>query len=59
MKKTMMAGLLAATLFGFTADACNLQIRVACPNDKTASCIEVWVEGIGLEGEVLMSSLGR
>jgi hypothetical protein len=45
--KIILSGLLAFALSGLSASACLLQIRVACPSDKTASCIEVWVEGIG------------
>ena len=42
-----MSGLLALALSGLTADACILQIRVACPNDTTASGIQVCVDGVG------------
>jgi hypothetical protein len=45
--KLMMTGLIAATLSVLTASACLVQIRVACPNDKTASGIEVCIDGVG------------
>jgi hypothetical protein len=45
--KLMMSGLLALGLSGLTANACLVQIRVACPNDKTSSGIEVCVDGVG------------
>lgn len=45
----MMSGLLALGLSGLVANACvvPVQIRVACPNDKTASGIEVCIDGVG------------
>jgi hypothetical protein len=42
-----MSGLLAAALSCLTANACLLQIRVACPNDRAASGVEVCVAGVG------------
>jgi hypothetical protein len=48
MKTKMLASaLLAVALSGLTANACWLQVRVACPNDRTASGIEVCVDGVG------------
>ena len=43
----MVSGLLAVALSGLTASACIVQIRVACPNDTTASGIEVCINGVG------------
>jgi hypothetical protein len=43
----LMSALLAAALSSLNANACLLQIRVACPNDQTASGIEVCVDGVG------------
>lgn len=40
-----MSGLLAAALSGLTATACEIQVRVACPNDRSASGIEVSIAG--------------
>ncbi|HKW28507.1 MAG TPA: hypothetical protein VJT54_04165 [Verrucomicrobiae bacterium] len=45
--QTMMAGLLAAALSGVIANACVVQIRVACPNDTAASGVEVCIAGVG------------
>jgi hypothetical protein len=45
--KTLMSVLLALGLSGLMANACLLQIRVACPNDTTASGIQVSVAGVG------------
>src|SRR5215471_10517326 len=45
--KMMMAALLAAALSAVSANACLLQIRVACPNDKPAEGVEVCVAGVG------------
>jgi len=45
--KKLMYGLLALGLSALTADACILQIRVACPNDTTRSGISVCVDGVG------------
>ena len=45
--KIMMSGLLALGLSGLTASACLVQIRVACPNDTTASGIQVCIDGVG------------
>lgn len=42
-----MSGLLAAALAGVTANACPVQIRVACPNDRAASGVEVCIAGVG------------
>src|SRR5213593_185040 len=43
--KMMMAGLFAAALCALTANACLIQVRVACPNDTTASGIKVCIAG--------------
>ena len=45
LKKIIMSGLLAAALSGLTATACEIQVRVACPNDRSASGIEVSIVG--------------
>lgn len=45
--KIMKSGLLALALSGLTANACLVQIRVACPNDSTSSGIEVCINGVG------------
>ena len=45
--KKILSGLVAVALSGLTASACILQVRVACPNDSTASGIEVCVDGVG------------
>ncbi len=47
MNKLLMSGLLAAGLSAVTANACLVSIHVACPNDKTASGIRVYIEGVG------------
>src|SRR6476661_6877907 len=48
MKMRILASaLLAAALSGLTANACDLTIRIACPNDRTAAGIEVCVDGVG------------
>jgi len=45
--KLKIYGLLALGLSGLTANACILSIRVACPNDRTVSGIQVCVDGVG------------
>ncbi|HXJ73742.1 MAG TPA: hypothetical protein VNM37_12840 [Candidatus Dormibacteraeota bacterium] len=45
--KIYLSGLLALGLSGLTASACFLPLRVACPNDKTASGIKICVTGVG------------
>jgi hypothetical protein len=45
--RMILAGLVAASLAGLTASACLVQIRVACPNDTTASGIKVCIAGVG------------
>jgi hypothetical protein len=45
--RILASALLAAALSGLTVSACNLTIRVACPNDRTAAGIEVCVDGVG------------
>src|SRR4026209_2439688 len=55
--KMMMAGLLAAVVSAVTAGACLVQVRVACPNDTTASGIRVCIPG-SITGCALTDSLG-
>jgi hypothetical protein len=43
----MMCSLLVAALTGVTAYACEIQIRVACPNDRAAAGVKVTVAGVG------------
>src|SRR4051794_8405734 len=45
--KLIMPGLLALALSGLTASACLVQVRVSCPNEKTASGIRVCINGVG------------
>jgi hypothetical protein len=48
MKLTkMMFGLLAAGLSVLTANACLVQVRVSCPNDKSASGVRVVLDTVG------------
>ena len=53
----MMSGLLAAAMSCLTVNACLVQIRVACPNDTTASGIRVCIAG-SLTGCATTDSLG-
>jgi hypothetical protein len=55
--KIMMSGLLAAALSCLTASACLVQVRIACPNDTTASGIKVCIAG-SITGCALTDSLG-
>ena len=58
--KMIMAGILAAALSGLSAYACKVPIRVACPNDNTASGIRLSISmdnGVFI-GEVLTDGLG-
>src|SRR3954471_7811700 len=55
--KVFMSGLLAASLSALTASACLVQVRVACPNDATASGIRVCIAG-SITGCALTDSLG-
>src|SRR5438132_2567084 len=58
--KMMMAGLFAAALSALctlTANACLVQVRVACPNDTTAAGIKVCIAG-SITGCALTDSLG-
>jgi hypothetical protein len=48
MKKMLVCGLLAAVLSCVTANACRVPIRVACPNDNTASGIHITVYDNGV-----------
>src|SRR5262245_36742196 len=43
--RKMIFGLLAAGLSALTASACLVQVRIACPNDNTASGIKVCIAG--------------
>jgi len=53
-----MSGLLAAALSAaLTANACLVQVRVACPNDNTASGIRVCIAG-SITGCALTDGLG-
>jgi hypothetical protein len=45
--KFMMFGMVAAGLSGLTANACDVEIRVACPNDTPAVGVQVCINGIG------------
>src|SRR6185503_18320353 len=55
--KLMMSGFLAVALSTLTASACLVQVRVACPNDATASGIKVCIAG-SITGCALTDSLG-
>src|SRR2546427_12749036 len=55
--KTLVSGLLAAALSALTASACLVQVRVACPNDTTASGIKVCIAG-SITGCALTDNLG-
>ena len=44
---TIVTSILAAALSGLTANACLVQVRIACPNDTPASGVSVTVEGVG------------
>src|SRR3954470_4237014 len=55
--KLIMSGLLAAALSTLTASACLVQVRVACPNDATASGIKVCIAG-SITGCAYTDSLG-
>lgn len=45
--RIIIAGFLAAALSGLTAQACLLQIRLACDNDRAACGVQVCVSGVG------------
>ena len=45
--RTALCGLLAAGLSVLSANACLVQIRVACANDTSASGVRVWMDGPG------------
>jgi hypothetical protein len=57
MKLKIMFSALAAALSVLTANACLVQVRVACPNDTTASGIRVCIAG-SITGCALTDSLG-
>lgn len=42
-----MSGVLALALSGLTANACLVQVRVACPNDTPACGVQVCIDGVG------------
>ncbi len=45
--KMIMPSLIALALSGLTANACLVQVRIACPNDTPASGVEVCIDGVG------------
>lgn len=45
--KIVMSGLLALGLSALTANACLVEIRVACPNDNAVSGIQVCIGNVG------------
>ena len=55
--KIFMLGLVSLGLSALTASACLVQIRVACPNDNTASGIKVCIAG-SITGCAFTDSLG-
>src|SRR5690349_14127864 len=55
--KMIVSALLAAALSSLTANACWIQIRVACPNDLPAQGVEICVDG-SEEGCVLTDEFG-
>jgi hypothetical protein len=55
--KMIVFGLLAVALSGLTANACWIQIRVACPNDRSAAGVEICIVG-SEEGCVLTDDQG-
>src|SRR5437870_4139005 len=57
MKLKMMTVLIAGALSALTASACLVQVRVACPNDTTASGIKVCIAG-SITGCAYTDSLG-
>jgi hypothetical protein len=44
--KFMLSALVAAVLSGLTANACLVQVRVACPNDTPAVGVQVCIVGV-------------
>lgn len=57
MKLKIMFGALVAAFSMMTANACLVQVRVACPNDETAAGINVCIAG-SITGCALTDSLG-
>jgi hypothetical protein len=55
--KSLLTGALAIALSSLTASACLVQIRLACPNDTTASGIRVCIAG-SITGCALTDNLG-
>lgn len=47
LSKIIMSGLLAVAMSCLAASACEIQVRVACPNDRAAAGVEVSVVGGG------------
>src|SRR3954454_145233 len=45
MKNKLMSAMLALGLSALAANACLVQVRVACPNDNTAAGIKVCIAG--------------
>jgi len=45
--KAFVSGLLALCLAGFTAEACVVQVHIACPSDQSAAGVEVCIDGVG------------
>lgn len=52
-----MSGLLALAMSSLVANACKVQIRIACPNDTAASGVNVCIAG-SITGCALTDSLG-
>jgi len=42
-----MSGMFAAALCAMSANACYLQVRIACPNDRAAAGVKLWVDNVG------------
>src|SRR5439155_22115289 len=57
MKLKLMFGAISAAFSMMTANACLVQVRVACPNDTTAAGIKVCIAG-SITGCALTDSLG-
>src|SRR6478672_1745309 len=55
--KLKMFSVLAAALSVLTANACLVQVRVACPNDNTVAGIKVCIAG-SITGCALTDGLG-
>src|ERR1051325_8997181 len=57
MKVKLMLGALAAACSILSADACLVQVRIACPNDTAASGVRVCIAG-SITGCAFTDSLG-